>query len=68
MKDTEPVVFPSKFLGLHPDKELRVIICPFCLEEVIAGTIPGALAWSRAHVKHCPVYRINALRFMSVCA
>lgn len=63
MNEPTPIVFPHKCLGIDPNNELRVLICPFCLEEVVAGTMTGALAWSRAHIKHCPAYRINALRF-----
>jgi hypothetical protein len=63
MQDPVPVVLPLKCLGIDPNTELRALVCPFCLDEVVAGTLLGAIAWGNAHIQHCPAYRINALRF-----
>jgi hypothetical protein len=63
MNEPTPIVLPPKCLGIDPNSELRVLVCPFCLDEVVAGTILGAIAWGTAHAKHCPAYRVNQLRY-----
>jgi hypothetical protein len=42
-----PYSAPPKCLGIDPNSELRVLVCPFCLDEVVAGTILGAIAWGK---------------------
>lgn len=58
-----PIVIPIKRIAIDSDRELRVLVCPYCTVQVVAGTLPGALAWCRAHLRHCAYYQTNALRY-----